>query len=96
MKEKYEIRNISLAKIRNKNELRVIALLPEVLDEEFSDEELDDFALQDIYALSLNQLPPQYVQPGSIVIKGRIEDKKFREILRQSIHIVLDNPTHLK
>jgi hypothetical protein len=88
----YTFRGINLNSIRNRNELRVIALLPEVLNE-YLDYEPKLIDIQDIYALSLNLLPAFYTQEFSIVLKNKPEDKHVRDALCKAIEIVQGNPT---
>jgi len=77
--------------IRNKNEDRVIDLLPQVLPE------FPDFAptrtdVEDIYALTLNRLPARYVQSVTLVIAEPVSDPLIRQTLRESIRIVRVRP----
>ncbi len=91
--EAYSLFDISLFNIRNRNETRVIELLPEVLTDfpNFNPELLD---LQDIYALTLNKLKPRYAQECSLVLKEPVSDDTIRSKLREAIHKVQRNPNH--
>jgi len=89
----YTFGNASLYKIRNRNELRVIKLLGEVLPETpgYTPEALD---IEDIYALTLNILPAHYVQEGSIVLHDPVDDTTIRDALRQAIRSVGQRPNY--
>ena len=92
LEEKYQVGNISFYRIRNRNEIRVVKVLPDVLME-FPDYRPDTLNLQDIYALALNKLPPHYVQEISIIMQEPIEDNVVREAVREAITTVRANPT---
>jgi len=89
----YTFGNTSLYKIRNRNELRVIKLLGEVLQEtpDYLPESLD---IEDIYALTLNRLPAHYVQEGSIVLHDPVDDTTIRDSLREAIRTVRQRPNY--
>jgi hypothetical protein len=89
---KYTFHGINLDAIRNRNELRVIAQLPEILNE-YLDFEPNILDIQDIYALTLNLLPAFYTQEFSIVLKKNTDDQHVRDALRKAIEIVRGNPT---
>lgn len=90
--KKYEINGVPLDQIRNRNELRVIKLLPQVLAEHL-DYHPDYLDIQDIYALTLNNLPPRYVQQGSIVMREPVKDEEIIRELRDAIRKVELCPT---
>lgn len=89
----YTFGNMSLYKIRNRNELRVIKLMGEILAEypDYSPEALD---IEDIYALTLNKLPSHYVQEGSIVLHDPVDDTTIRDALREAIQSVRQRPNY--
>ncbi|MBU1041424.1 MAG: late competence development ComFB family protein [Proteobacteria bacterium] len=90
--KKYEVAGVPLENIRNRNELRVIKLLPQVLAEhlDYHPSYLD---IQDIYALTLNNLPPRYRQQGTIIISESVSDKEILRELRNSVNQVELAPT---
>ena len=92
MAHKHEVNGVPLENIRNRNELRVIKLLPKVLAEhlDYTPSYLD---IQDIYALALNNLPPRYKQSGSIVIRYPVTDAEIIRELREAISRVELAPT---
>jgi len=91
--EVYQIGKISLQNIRNNNELRVIKILPEVLAEfpQFNPDELD---IQDIYALTLNTLPPRYRQKGTLVLAETVRDDEIKMRIKSAIYQVQKYPNH--
>ncbi len=93
MEEKYYVNDVPLGKIRNRNELRVIQFMSEILNT------LDDYSpgmmdVEDIYALTLNLLPPRYVQRGSIVLREEVTDEMIEEKVREAIEVVSSNPKY--
>jgi hypothetical protein len=88
----HTFRGINLNAIRNRNELRVIEQLPEIL-KEYPDFEPNIIDIQDIYALSLNLLPAFYTQNFSIVLKKPTDDQHVRDTIREAIEIIMGNPT---
>jgi hypothetical protein len=92
-REKYFYGNVDLFDIRNKNEIRVIKLLPEVLAEypDFKPNVLD---IEDIYALSLNKLPARYVQKGSIVLREAVTDDQISQAIREAVGVVQERPNY--
>lgn len=93
LEEKYKCQGISLYKIRNHNETRVVSLLPEVF-KEYSDYQPDSLNIEDIYALSLNKLPARYVQAGTIILRHKREtsDEDIKQAIRESIETVMKHP----
>lgn len=77
--------------IRNKNEDRVINLMPDVLAE-FPDFRFTRTDIEDIYALTLNMLPARYVQAVTLVIDEPITDETVRLMLREAVRTVRARP----
>ena len=77
--------------IRNRNEERVLRLLPVVLAEfhQYCPSPTD---IEDIYALTLNKLPARYAQAVSLVIQEPVGDEMIRETLRDAICTVRTRP----
>ena len=90
-KQKYQFGSISLFNIKNKNETRVVWLMSKVL-KEFPDYKPVKIDIQDIYALTLNSLPPRYVQEESLVFKEPITDDMIKAKLREAIKRVREHP----
>lgn len=91
----YEVNGVKLERIKNRNEIRVLKLLPDILKEQ-EGWEPDYIDVQDIYALTLNNLPPYYVQPETIILKKnvKVDDDAIRQALLEAIGQVRDNPNH--
>ena len=87
------IKGINVSNITNRNEKRVAALIPAILDEYYEDYIFEDLDIQDIYALTLNLIPAGYAQSGSIVISNRLSDYEIRGKIRNAVDQVLSNPT---
>ncbi len=77
--------------IRNKNEARVIDLMADVLPE-FPDFHPNRTDVEDIYALTLNNLPARYVQPVSLVMDEPVTDEIIKMMLREAIRTVRTRP----
>ncbi len=82
-----------LGQIRNRNEMRVVDMLPEVLGklEGFTADSID---VQDIYALALNNLPSHYVQETAIVLQEVVDDEVVRLAIVEAVQLVQQNPNH--
>ncbi|MCF8105002.1 MAG: late competence development ComFB family protein [Desulfohalobiaceae bacterium] len=91
LKTKRSFRGIDLNRIRNRNEVRVINQLPDIL-KEYPDFEPHIINIQDVYALTLNLLPPRYIQQLSIVLQEPVSDEQIREALRKAIEKVRVHP----
>ena len=91
---KYAVNNVSLENIRNRHELLVIRIMQEILDD------VDDFCgcsicLEDVYALTLNKVPPHYVQTGSIILRPQApSDLELDLFVRESVETVRHHPNH--
>ncbi len=92
MAKKSEVNGVPLGNIHNRNEQRVIKLMPQVLAEhlDYRPSYLD---VQDIFALTLNNLPPRYRQYGSIVIRDPVSDAEIIRELRRAVSQVELAPT---
>lgn len=87
-----EVNGVPLGGIRNRNEERVARLMPTALAE-FLDYKPSYLDIQDIYALTLNNLTPRYKQGGSIVIREPVSDAEILRELRLAIAKVEMSPT---
>lgn len=76
---------------RNRNENRVIAMLAEALDHypDFRPTRID---VEDIYALTLNKLPPRYVQKITFILNEPVSDELIREKIHEAVAIVRTRP----
>ncbi|WP_243360613.1 late competence development ComFB family protein [Fundidesulfovibrio terrae] len=82
---------VDLAKIRNKNELRVARLLDKVLAEDGAGV-TDPLDIQDVYALTLNLLPSRYRQLGTIVLSEPVKDSHIESAIRRALRTVKERP----
>lgn len=92
-KEDYDVFGVSVETVRNKNELKVMQFMREIIPQ-FPDFDYCSICIQDVYALSLNQLGPRYIQAGTIVLKKDLSDDDFRDVVENSIEQVLKNKNH--
>jgi late competence development protein ComFB len=91
--EEYEVFGISVNTVKNKNESKVMQFMRELLPQ-FPDFDYCTICVQDVYALSLNQLVPRYVQAGTIVLKKDLKDEDYRDVVENSIEQVVKNKNH--
>jgi len=89
----YRINGVDVSKIKNRNEKRLIQMIPEILENEYGDFLFEPLDIEDIYALALNILPARYVQKGTIIISERLSGDDVKNSIREAIERVLDNPT---
>ncbi len=82
--EKYQLGDISLFGIRNRNETRVIEFMRRVLAQ-FPDYAPDPLEIEDIYALALNMLPARYAQAHSFVIRETVSDEMVEHAVREAV-----------
>ena len=91
-KSEYEFRSVDLSRVYNKNEKRVIKSMETILTElNWEPEALD---IQDIYALSLNNLPPRYVQDGTIVFNESVRNDEVDRVVREAVEKVKSSPNY--
>lgn len=85
--------DIPLYHVRNKNEKRVIESMNRVLAEypDYTPNKLD---VEDIYALSLNNLPPRYVQRGSIVLREPVRPDDVDKVVAEALETVRNRPNY--
>lgn len=93
----YQVNGIQLEDIRNKNEKKVVQLMNDLIPE-YSEFDNCSMCIQDIYALSLNQVAPKYIQDGTIMLKKKSslqeEEQEIRKIVRSAIETVIKYPKH--
>ena len=89
---KYICAGIDLSRIRNRNEIKVIENMQEILDE-YPAFYPDNIAIQDVYALALNMLPARYSQQFSIVLREPVSNEIIRNAIRKALVRVMNNPT---
>ncbi len=91
--EKYEIGDVSLINVRNRNEIIVIQIMEKVLPD-YPEFDKCTLCFQDVYALTLNHLPAQYIQAGTIMLKKVNNKVAIEEIVRSSFEAVIQQPKH--
>ncbi len=91
--EKYMVLGFSLQKIRNFYEIEVVKQMNEVIDE-FPNFDKCQLCIEDVYALSLKNIPPKYVQQGGMVLIREVSNSEIRRLIRNAIKIVTENPNH--
>lgn len=89
----YEVFGISLENLRNRNEGKVIKYMRELIPQ-FPEFDYCAICIQDVYALSLNQISPRYIQSGTIVLRKDLSDDDFRDIVENAIEQVLKQKNH--
>jgi hypothetical protein len=92
--EKYYFRNISLFRVRNRNELRVIDHFESVLDE-YPHYSPNPFDIKDIYALALNSLAPHYAQEATVILKNQANEGEIKKAIRKAVEKVRHRPISL-
>lgn len=93
LETQYMYGSTPLLNIRNRNELRVIRKLQDIL-KEYPGYEPNTIDIQDIYALALNKLPAHYVQEGSIVLHESVDDTSIKDAIRDAVHFVRQRPNY--
>jgi hypothetical protein len=89
----YDVFGVSLYKVRNRNELKVIEFMNQLIPE-FPGFDYCAICIQDVYALSLNQLVPKYFQAGTIVLRRDLKDEDYRDVVEEAIEKVIKNKNH--
>ena len=87
----YVALGVDFPSIRNRNEDRVISLMPQALAE-FPDCRPTRTDIEDIYALTLNMLPARYVQSVTLVLDEPITDEIILLMLREAVRTVRARP----
>ena len=89
----YICHGVDLFNIRNRNEKRIMKVIPEILEEypEFQPNSMD---IKDIYALALNSLPARYVQVTTIILKEPVTDMQVKDAVRGAVERVMKNPSY--
>lgn len=77
--------------IRNANEERVRALLPDVLAD-YPEYQATQQDLRDIYACALNKLPARYQQPGTPPRADPVTEAQIRDRIETAVITVLIRP----
>ena len=87
-----KLRLVDLTHVTNKNEKRVVLAMEKILSAmNWEPETLD---IQDIYALSLNRLPPRYVQDGTIVFNESVTRIEIERVVQEAVDKVKSSPNY--
>lgn len=92
-KSDYNVFNVPLENVRNKNEQKIIQYMNELIPQ-FPEFDYCAICIQDVYALSLNQLLPMYAQAGSIILKKELQEEDFRDVVEAAVEQVTRNTNH--
>ena len=90
-RDKYKMGEVDFFNIRNRNEGRVIKLLQKYLQSK-GNPLISDKDLQDMYALTLNELPPRYTQRGTIVLRDSVTEREIYAAMENAYDHVMDRP----
>lgn len=86
---------VRFSPVSNRNEKRVQEFIFNFFANEEHKHWLTKFTgkdIQDIYALTLNQLPSRYVQPGTIVINEPLVQDEIMEAIKFATDVVSKRP----
>ena len=91
--DKYEAFGVNLSKVRNAWEVKVIKCMKEVIPD-FPEFDYCTICIQDVFALSMNQLTPKYAQQGTVLLKKEYSNDDFKDIVEMAVQKVIDKPNH--
>ena len=92
--ENYSFMEVSLDKVRNRHELRVIGSMREQIDKQ------QDFCgcpicIEDVYAAAMNAIPPHYVQAGSMILNKNVPSElDIQRAVSDAYDMVRIRPNH--
>ena len=92
--EKYQVNGVSLERVRNRNELRVVKAMRSMLPEQ------EGFCgcrvcIEDVYAATASNIQPHYVQFGAIMLHPKKpSEEELMTILAASFAKVREHPNH--
>lgn len=90
------VKGYSLQGMHNANEAKVSKMMEKILNsEKYSEICACGICLEDIFAISLNSLPPQYRHFSSVCLaEGKIKEKEIETAIIEAIAKVRKNPKH--
>ena len=94
IEEKYQVNGVSLERIRNRNEVRVVKAMRNMLPEQ------EGFCgcrvcIEDVYAATASNIPAHYVQFGAIILHPKLpSEEDLMTILADSFAKVREHPNH--
>lgn len=92
--ERYQFYDVSLEKVRNRQEPRVVAAMRDLLpkDSDFCGCRL---CVEDVYAIALNNLPAHYIQSGALMLgKKPPTEGDVHRAVQDALDIVRVRPNH--
>ena len=81
--------------ITNRNEKKVLTALENFFEESEHIElyhQLTRKDLQDIYALTLNQLPARYAHSSTIIVNDPVNSAKISDTIASVVQTIINNP----
>lgn len=90
----FPLQGMSFMHIHNRNELRVTKAMEnaELAGQQFC---ACQICVEDVYALTLNRIPPHYVQQGAIVLHAPVpSDEEIGRFVAESMLVVRGRPNH--
>lgn len=91
--DKYESFGVNLSNVRNSCEVEVIKHMNQLLPD-FPEFDYCTICIQDVYALSMNQLTPKYMQEGTVLLKKEHTSDDFKNAVQMAVQRVIKNPNH--
>jgi len=92
-KEEDEVFGVTLKNVRNSNEEKVKKYMKELIPQ-FPEFDYCSLCIQDVYALSLNQLSPRYTQAGTIILNKDLKEEDYKDVVEASIEKVTKKAKH--
>ncbi len=89
-RDDYCIEGVNFDSVYNRNELLVRKMLKQILMEEKLP--LTPKDIQDVFALTLNDCPPHYVHPGTVVLHPNMPKHELIGHINRHIALVLNRP----
>ena len=93
MKKEEEVFGVTLENVRNRNEVKVIQYMKQLIPQ-FPEFDYCSLCIQDVYALSLNQLSPLYTQAGTIMLKKDLKEEDYKDVVETAIEKVTKKAKH--
>lgn len=87
------VSGISLNNLRNRNEKRVLDLMSEMLPE-YPEFDNCRVCIEDVFALTMNNVKPEYSPEGSIIFRYKVSKEEIKEQIINALSRVIKNPNH--
>ena len=91
------VKGYSLEGMYNANEAKVSKMMEKMFDsEKYIEICTCGICLEDIFAISLNSLPPQYRHSSTVCLaEGKNQEKEIEAAIIEAIEKVRENPKHI-